>query len=70
MGKDLVLVVILRPRLDVIFDEEEEDEYDAVTENLRPTSRGIRRGTRVAARTGPARFQFPGTRKFCLRNSE
>jgi hypothetical protein len=33
------------------------------------TNKDIHRDIRVAVRTGPARFQFPDTRRFCLRNS-
>jgi hypothetical protein len=33
------------------------------------TSTGNRRDIRAAARTGLVRFLFPGTRRFCLRNS-
>ena len=38
-----------------------------MTSGVRNTD--IRRGTRAAARTGPARYRFPDTRRFCLRNS-
>src|SRR5947199_4430800 len=35
----------------------------------RITNKDIHRDIRVAVRTGPVRFQFPGTRRFCLHNS-
>ena len=36
--------------------------------NDRARNIDIHRGTRAAAQTGRSRFQFPGTRRFCLRN--